>query len=115
MPENKKRITLLTEPEIKDIYDLPDFNDQERDLYFHFNEDDWELINAEKTDNTKINLMLIMGYFKAKQLFFKLAPDNAQNDLNHLKEKFISKFRHKDFAYKTIDFRTRIANPRRFH
>ena len=85
---NEKRFGLLSEEDIQELYALPDFNDEERQLYFEFK--NVELDIADKYDDpvTWIYCALQIGYFKAKLQFFKFGFDDVVEDANHIKEKY---------------------------
>jgi TnpA family transposase len=78
--KNKKRIDLLSQAEIDDLYEQPALNDEERLLYFTLNE--MELSAAQKYLHvrTRLYFILQLGYFKAKQQFFSFNIGNVIDD-----------------------------------
>jgi len=80
MQKNKKRIDLLPQAEIDDLYERPIFNDEEKLLYFTLNEN--EIVTAERYGNvrTKLYFILQLGYFKAKQQFYSFTIDEVIDD-----------------------------------
>jgi len=68
---NAKRIQLLTAAEISDLYDRPDFNAEERELFFALTEDEEKILNHYHHVRTRVYFVLQLGYFKAKQQFFQ--------------------------------------------
>lgn len=87
MQNNKKRIDLLSQVEIEDLYERPLFSDEERMLYFTLNKN--ELLAVEKYANasTQLYFILQLGYFKAKQQFYSFNIEEVIEDakfINHV-------------------------------
>ncbi len=59
---NNKRISLLCESEINDLYARPDFNHQERTLYFAMNECENDVLN--NYSNVRTVPVLVKTSFK---------------------------------------------------
>ena len=59
---SKREINLLSKSEISDIYDIPDFNDHEREIYFALNEEEASMLSTFHTINTKVFFILQLGY-----------------------------------------------------
>ena len=55
---NAREINLLSKSEISDIYDIPDFNDNERELYFSLTDDEADTLTYYHTTNSKIFFIL---------------------------------------------------------
>ena len=70
MEKNKKRIHLLSQVEIKELYERPVFNHEERILYFTLNADEISITQQYSHAKTRLYFMLQLGYFKAKQQFY---------------------------------------------
>ncbi len=87
---NKKRISLLTDSEIDEIYNFPEFNDHERKLYFTFDSHQWSLINASDLPTLMIHIMLKIGYFKARQQFYAFNHDLMASDICYLIEQYFT-------------------------
>ena len=88
---NIKRINLLSNVEVTDLYARPDFNDDEKALYFTLNEQEQTILNSYTTINTQLYFILQLGYFKAKQQFFKFSFATVKHDVkfilkNHFKK-----------------------------
>ena len=100
---NKKRISLLSDSEIDDIYAFPEFNDHERELYFSFNSEHWSAINANDIVTSQIHTMLKIVYFRAKQFLYTFDYDLMLEDMKYLAEKYFDK---NQLLPKSIDRRT---------
>lgn len=66
---NTKRLYLLSEAEIADLYALPDFMLAEKALYFTLNENELNTLNHYSNTKTRVYFILQLGFFKAKQQF----------------------------------------------
>lgn len=84
----KNRLQLLTEPEIKDFYARPDFNSDERELYFAMNPQEMIALRQYSATKTQIAFRLQLAYFKAKQKFFEFTFDEVHDDVAYLIAKF---------------------------
>ena len=83
-----KRITLLTTSEIKAIYDYPIFSDDEQQCYFYLSEQESAITKTLTTIESKIYFVLLLGYFKAKTIFYKISFRKSHQDITYIK-KFI--------------------------
>ena len=64
--DETKRIQLLTDVEISDLYDRPDFNSEERELFFALNQAEEKVLSQYRNARTRVYFILQLGYFKAK-------------------------------------------------
>ena len=70
MTKESRRLSILSTQEINEIFERPNFTDDERRLYFDLSASERALVDAVFTTSVAVNLILQLGYFKAKQLFF---------------------------------------------
>lgn len=75
MFSKSKRLTIASEAERVALYGLPDFDDDQRMEYFIFTEPELMLALARPALPAQVYCTLQMGYFKAKQLFFRFSWD----------------------------------------
>jgi hypothetical protein len=85
-----KRLKILTQNEIDNMYSRPSFNDDERLLYFSLLPKEEEVLNSLRAIKTKAVFILQLGYFKAKQLFFNfsLADIEVKEDLKYILNRY---------------------------
>jgi hypothetical protein len=81
---NIKRIQLLSELEISDLYSQPELNHDERKLYFTLNAHELSVLNRYSNTRTCVYFILQLGYFKAKQQFFDLKFENVLADIQYI-------------------------------
>jgi len=88
---NLKRIYLLPEAEIADLYARPIFNQNEQQLYFDLNQVELNILGQFGTIKTKVYFMLQLAYFKAKNQFFTFTFDDVLVDVEYVLAKFFKK------------------------
>ena len=76
-PSHLGRLHILTQEELQDLYELPNFTDQERHLYFSLTKNEFELLAEFRSMASKLNFILQLGYFKARHLFFNFEFPSA--------------------------------------
>ena len=76
-----KNLTLFSDNEKFALYGFPDFNQQQRKEYFHFSNEELDVINRSKQTHVNVYCALQMGYFKAKKLFFTISFEDISEDL----------------------------------
>lgn len=86
------RIHLLSDQEIDDIYSIPQFNNGERTLYFSLTDEEMLIVKKYRTVKAKIYFIRLLGYFRAKQKFyrFNLGQDD---DTQYISEKYFNENR----------------------
>jgi hypothetical protein len=87
------RINLLSDQEIEAIYAIPEFNKAERVLYFSLTDEEMLFVKKYRTMKGQIYFIRLLGYFKAKQQFYKfnLGQDNdSQFILGKYFEEYLS-------------------------
>ena len=88
--QSQCHIHLLSDQEIKDLYATPQFNNGERTLYFSLTDKEMLTVKKYRTVKAQIYYIRLLGYFKAKQQFYKF--DLGQdNDTQYILEKYFNK------------------------
>jgi TnpA family transposase len=77
MRASNKRLTLFSKAEQFALYGFPDFNEIQRYEYFILTEQELKLIFSRPNISTQVYCSLQIGYFKAKQLFFKFSWEDV--------------------------------------
>ena len=83
MPQTK-RPQLLPDAEVNDLYARPVFKAKERELYFDLDEKETTALNRYSNTRTRVYFILQLGYFKAKQQFFKFRFEDVCTDVNFI-------------------------------
>ena len=86
------RIKLLSDSEIDDLYSIPLFplfNEIEQALYFAFNEQEIAAAKKYRTVKSQVYFLLNLGYFKAKQQFYKFILSSSHSqDAQYIFKKY---------------------------
>jgi hypothetical protein len=82
-----QRLKILTQGEIADIYGRPNFSDDERDDYFTMSGAEQSAQEGFKTEKSKTWFILQLGYFKARQQFFKIESLDVMPDVLYIAER----------------------------
>jgi len=91
MEKNKKRIELLSKPEVDELYARPIFNKHERGCYFSLSEKEISAMESYSNENTRLYFILQLGYFKAKQQFYSLDLTEIMDDVLFVKNNYFFK------------------------
>lgn len=81
---NIKRLYLLSEAEIADLYARPNFNSDERELYFAMNQTELDALSHYSTIKTRVYFILQLAYFKAKHQFFTFKFEDIRVDVEYI-------------------------------
>lgn len=82
--ENIKRIQLLSNAEVEELYSRPEFNAHEQRLYFTLTQSERDALTQFSNTKTRIFFILQLGYFKARQQFFNFSLEDVSNDVQFI-------------------------------
>lgn len=66
----KDRINLLSDAKINELYNIPNFTEQDIKLFFNLSNDDHAHLNKYRTLRNHIYFIIQLGYFRATQQFY---------------------------------------------
>ncbi|MBC8949899.1 transposase [Xenorhabdus sp. TS4] len=75
-----ERLSVLTDAEQEALYGLPDFNDAQRLQFLALTESELALANNRPSLHAQLYCILQIGYFKAKQAFFRFEWHEVSDD-----------------------------------
>jgi len=84
------RLHILTNDEIQDIFNLPNFTDEERLLYFALTKIELGVLNQSRSFASKLNFILQLGYFKFRRLFFTFELSDISDDIEFITRKYFA-------------------------
>lgn len=84
MAATSRRLSILSTEEIDDLYGLPSFTQDDQRLYFELSSHESEIVAAIRTSSVAANLVLQLGYFKAKRQFFVYELEQVVEDLHYI-------------------------------
>ncbi len=67
MTKESRRLSILSTQEINEIFERPNFTDDERRLYFDLSASERALVDAVFTTSVAVNLILQLGYLGSPQ------------------------------------------------
>jgi hypothetical protein len=90
MNRGGKRMTVLRDEEIKQIYGLPRFTEEQRNTYFALNPSEKQEVTKLRSVKTRVYFILQLGYFKAKKIIFVFEPAEVKADASHILKRYYS-------------------------
>jgi len=85
-----KRIKILNESEINELYALPNFNRIDREDYFSLDNETQKLVNELRRLETRIYFILLLGYFRSRPIIFSFSFSQVSSDLDYVKGRYFS-------------------------
>lgn len=83
-----KRIRILPENEVDDLFARPDFNNDERLIWFELNQQEQSCLQGKRSFASKIDFMIQLGYFKSKHQFFNFTLNEVKGDVSYIIDRF---------------------------
>ena len=81
MMAKSKRLTVLSEAEHEALYGLPDFDDGQQLGFLALSEAELALATSRPSIPAQVYSILQIGYFKAKQTFFRFGWLDVEDDV----------------------------------
>ena len=104
-----RRLKILGQDEIDEIYGLPRFSDEERELHFALTPSEEAALEDLHSTKSKLAFILQLGYFKARRLFHIFGATDVAADLSHVAERYFPGTAEPDCA---VSKRTRLKHQR---
>jgi|GEM_PF-7052765 len=86
--KQNKRIRVLKDEEYQQTYGLPMFSREEQEWFFELTQQELSVLDTAATTETKIDAILQLGYFKAKQSFFAWTFNSVQSDFDYIRHRY---------------------------
>jgi len=67
-----KRLFILSQPEVQEVYSVPLLNTRDREHFFTFTEDELTAVKLLHNHRHRIYFLLMLDYFKFKPVCLKL-------------------------------------------
>jgi TnpA family transposase len=77
MRARKEHLTVLSEAEASALYDLPEYNNEQRLEYLNLAEGELQMALARHNLSAQVYCILQLGYFKAVKMFFRITWQEA--------------------------------------
>jgi len=101
-----KRLTILSNFEIENLYGIPFFNDEQRANYFRLDDLENVTMKSLKSLESRVYFILQLGYFKYKRIFCKINFEEIKKDVEYILSQYFSGSKLK----KMVSKKTRIYN-----
>ena len=88
MRASNERLTILSEAEQAALYELPNFDDEQRLHYLNLTPEEQTLMLGRSTLAAKIHCALQIGYFKAVHFFFRFDWGEVTEDVDFILEQY---------------------------
>ena len=102
-----KRLTILQEAEVYDLFGIPNLSVEEKRVYFSLNDSESDVIQSIRNRNHKCYAIALLGYFKIKPIQLSLSYSQIRPDLIFLAKEYFPKFKVTGFSVSRIQ-RARI-------
>jgi TnpA family transposase len=93
----QKRLQILGEDEIADLYGLPHFTPEEQSEYFALSPREATAIEQLHSIKSRIYAILQLGYFKVRHLFFVFKFPAVAADVQYIQARYFPKFKLTEF------------------
>lgn len=87
-----KRLKILTDSEIDDLYGVPAFTDAQRDEYFYLDDAEKVLVPPHNDGITNAYRVLILGHLKHKPVIHQFTFAEVKADLDYIRKKYQYRF-----------------------
>jgi hypothetical protein len=104
LPQSGDRVQILSYEEYELLWGFPRFTQSERDLFFTLTAAEREALEQRRSLRTKIHFLLHLGYFRARQRFFRFELPGVRDDVAYLRRRY---FGNKAVADLTVSDHTR--------
>ncbi len=95
MSLSSKRLTILLDSEIKDLFGPPKLSTEEKRHYFSLSDPEKEILQSIHSRRSKAYFILMLGYFKIKPIVLNLNYSEVKNDLGFIVSEFYPRLKLK--------------------
>lgn len=88
MRASNERLTILSEAEQAALYELPNFDDEQRLNYLNLTPEEQVLMRSRPDLSSQVHCALQIGYFKAVHFFFRFEWDDVTEDVDFVLEQY---------------------------
>ena len=82
------RLYILSSDEINELFGIPYFNQEERELYFSLTSIEHRLMIKYETISHRVHFILLLGYCKAQNNLFILNQNTPRTDIEYIYKKY---------------------------
>lgn len=105
----QKRLRILGEDEIEDLYERPRFTREERIQYFSISPTEKAALEQLHSIKSQIYFILQSGYFKARHMFFVFNFRDVEEDVEYIRKQYFPNFKFNELEITKV---TRLKQQR---
>ncbi len=90
MSQSSKRLSILLESEINELYSPPSLTSEQRRHYFSLNDIELDSFNRLKDRYSQLYFVLLLGYFKIKPVILNFTFSQIKDDINFVASEYFS-------------------------
>ena len=83
-----KRLSILSEPEVRDLYSIPQLCSHEREYFFSLNDEELAAMKRFHTYRNRIHFILMLGYFKVKRVCLAYKWKDIKDDYQYIVKRY---------------------------
>lgn len=95
-----KRLSILTEAEIEELYSPPVFSESDQRFFFALNDQELEVINRIRDRKHRVVAITLLGYFKSKPILLTPSFKSMQADLSFVTALYFKDLKYRRFSLK---------------
>ncbi|MBM70838.1 MAG: hypothetical protein CME43_15315 [Haliea sp.] len=84
MSLKSKRLTILLDSEIQDLYGAPKLAHEQKRYYFSLNDPEVDALRSFRDNYNRVYFVLLLGYFKVKPVVLNLRYGDVRDDLQFI-------------------------------
>lgn len=83
------RLQILSPEEYELLWGVPRFSQYDRDLFFALTAREHHTLGRLRTVRTRVHFLLQLGYFRARQRFFRVEAESVRDDIEYLSRRYL--------------------------
>ncbi len=95
-----KRLSILTEVEIEELYSPPVFSESDQRFFFILNDRELEAISRIREIKHRVVAIVLLGYFKSKPILLNPSFKSMQTDLSFVSQQYFKDLKYRRFSLK---------------
>ncbi len=92
MDKQEKRLKILSNEEISNLYGRPNFDAEEKIEYFALSPQEKLIVESLNSKKSRTYFILQLGYFRAKQQFYIFNLEDVEIDAQHVRRRYFPDF-----------------------
>ena len=84
-----KRIEILSDSEISELYSVPAMTESDRQYFFSLNDSELAIFESRDSVQMKVYFVLLLGYFKFKPITWNFTLSQVKDDLDYILQLYL--------------------------